>query len=267
MAPAVLCVELVEKARVQLFNIGFDPLSLSEATARLLEWARADEYPCRIVVTPNVDHVVLVADRPELLPLYETADLVLADGQPVIWASRLLGARLPERVAGSDLFPNLLAAAVSGPPVSVFLLGGGEGVAERAAAVVRERYPWIRIAGTHCPPLGFENRELDNERAVAAVSDAAPDIVMIGLGAPKQERWVHRERARLRCKVALCIGATVDFIAGVKPRAPRWMRRTGTEWIHRLASEPKRLTRRYAHDAWVFPKLVAQEALRRAAGA
>lgn len=254
---------VVDEARVRLFDIGFDPLPLAGATARLLRWAREPDRACRIVVTPNVDHVVLIADNPDLLPLYESADMVLADGQPVVWAARLLGAPLPERVAGSDLFPNLLAEARGGSPISVFLLGGREGVADRAAANISLKYPWIRVAGTHCPPMGFEKREEDNERAVAAVADAAPDVLMVGLGAPKQERWVHRERARLKTKVALCIGATVDFMAGEKPRAPAWMRKSGIEWIHRLASEPKRLTGRYAHDAWVFPQLIAREAVRR----
>lgn len=257
----------MDNARVSLFGIGFDPVTLSSAIDRVLAWARADERACRIVVTPNVDHVVLLADNPELLPHYTDADLVIADGQPVVWASRLLGAGLPERVAGSDLFPGILAAAREGSPISVFLLGGAEGVAERAAERIRADYPWVRVAGTHCPPFGFEQRPDDYERAVSAVASAEPDILMVALGAPKQERFAFRERSRLRCKVALCIGATVDFIAGTKPRAPEWMRRAGVEWVHRLASEPKRLARRYAHDARVFPRLIAEEALRRVRGA
>ena len=220
-----------------------------------------------MVVTPNVDHVVLLADNPDLKPLYDAADMVLADGMPVVWAAKLLGSPLPERVAGSDLFPKLLADAQHGPPISVFLLGGAEGVADRARDRILRDYPWIRVAGTHCPPMGFEQREADNERAVAAIADARPDVVLVGLGAPKQERFVVRERARLNCKVALCIGATIDFMAGAKPRAPEWMRATGLEWVHRLSSEPKRLTRRYAHDAAVFPRLVVREAVRRVTGA
>lgn len=252
--------------RVSLFGLDFDPLSLDEASDRILGWAREPAVTCRVVVTPNVDHVVMVADRPELLPLYKSADLVLADGQPVVWASKALGLRLPERVAGSDLFPRLLARAEHGSPISVFLMGGQEGVAERARARIHESFPWVRVAGTHCPPLGFESREEDNERAVAAVNEVTPDIVLVGLGAPKQERWVQRERERLHCKVALCIGATIDFMAGSKPRAPAWMRVVGLEWMHRLSSEPKRLTKRYAHDAVVFPRLFAREVLRRVNG-
>ncbi len=106
------------------------------------------------------------------------------------------------------------------------------------------------------PPLGFERDEAENERILAAVAALKPDLVVLGLGAPKQELWIHAHADRLEAKVALCIGATIDFLAGEKRRAPRWMRRVGLEWFHRLSSEPGRLAKRYLRDAWVFPQLV-----------
>lgn len=250
--------------RVRILNVDFDPVTVAEASARVLAWAR--ERNSRVVVTPNVDHVVQIADRPALAPVYAAADLVLADGQPLVWASRLLGVDLPERVAGSDLFPVLLEDAKAGSGVRVFLLGGMDGVAERAAERIREQYPWVELAGTHAPPFGFEAREVDNERAVSAVAAANADLVLVGLGAPKQELWVHRERARLACGVALCLGATIDFMAGTIDRAPQWMRTSGLEWLYRLANEPRRLARRYARDALVFPRLLARDALTRRLG-
>jgi N-acetylglucosaminyldiphosphoundecaprenol N-acetyl-beta-D-mannosaminyltransferase len=122
----------------------------------------------------------------------------------------------------------------------------------------------VKVVGTHAPPLGFETSATENEAAVSAVAAADADLVLLALGAPKQELWAHRERARLACGVVLCLGATVDFMAGTIPRAPAWMRRSGLEWVFRVAGEPKRLAKRYARDAVVFPRLVVGEALRRA---
>jgi len=249
--------------RVRMFDVDFDALRLDEASQRLLGWA--SERKSRVVVTPNVDHIVQIESRPELLPVYNTADLVLADGQPLIWAARLLGTPLPERVAGSDLFPLLLQQAQHRGGLRLFLLGGKTGIPERAADNIRRDYPWINVVGTHSPPLGFETRALENEQAVTAVASADADIVLLALGAPKQELWAHRERSRLSCGAILCLGATVDFMAGTIPRAPRWMSRVGLEWVFRVAGEPQRLAKRYARDALVFPQLLTRELLNRRA--
>ncbi|MCA9238688.1 MAG: WecB/TagA/CpsF family glycosyltransferase [Planctomycetales bacterium] len=249
-------------ASIRLFGINIDRVTLSEATEQLLRWAREESNGgCRYVVTPNVDHAVMFQHRDDLRAAYADAAMVLADGAPLIGASRLLGRRLPERVAGSDLVPSLLAAASrdAEAPLRVFLLGAGPGVAQRAAARIESRWPGVKVVGTHCPPLGFEQNPHENNAAIEAVNQAAPDVLVIGLGAPKQELWAHQHREQLRAKVALCAGATIDFLAGEKRRSPVWMRRTGLEWLHRLASEPRRLASRYARDAWVFPQLVWRE--------
>jgi N-acetylglucosaminyldiphosphoundecaprenol N-acetyl-beta-D-mannosaminyltransferase len=174
-------------------------------------------------------------------------------------ASKLLKKPLPERVAGSELVPKLLAAATPVQPLSIYLLGAAEGVADRAAETIHATWPNVAVAGTYSPPMGFENDDEENERIIEKVAEVRPDILVIGLGAPKQELWVHRHHERLQTKVALCVGATIDFLAGEKPQAPIWMRRTGLEWVHRMMSEPKRLVKRYARDAWIFPQLVWKE--------
>jgi N-acetylglucosaminyldiphosphoundecaprenol N-acetyl-beta-D-mannosaminyltransferase len=188
---------------------------------------------------------------------YASASLILADGLPVVLASRLLGRALPERVAGSDLAPAVFKhAADAARPLRVFLLGAAAGVADRAAENIVARWRNVRIVGVLSPPLGFERNEQENQRILEAVAEAQPDLLILGLGAPKQELWMHAHADRLQAKVALCVGATIDFLAGEKRRAPRWMRRIGLEWFHRLASEPGRLAKRYLRDAWVFPQLV-----------
>lgn len=174
-------------------------------------------------------------------------------------ASRFLGKPLPETVPGSDLFPLLTKSATSEQALRVFLLGAADGVGDRAAANIRSRCEHVDIVGVYSPSLGFEKDDGKNERIISLVSEAQPDLLVVGLGAPKQEVYVHTHRDRLRAKVAFCVGATIDFLAGEKARAPRWMRRMRVEWLHRMMSEPKRLVKRYARDAFVFPQLVWRE--------
>lgn len=257
-----------DSTRVSLFGMKIDRLTLRHATTRVLEWCAApQEGPCRYVVTPNVDHAVMHRTRSDLRAAYKTASLVLADGAPLIAASRLLGKPLPERVAGSDLTPAVLkAAGGERAPLRVFLLGAGPGIADQAARNVLRENQGVEVVGTHCPPLGFEKDKQHTQAALDAVAAARPDLLIVGLGAPKQEVWVAQHHHELEAKVALCVGATIDFLAGHKQRSPVWMQRVGMEWVHRLASEPRRLAARYARDAWVFPQIVWQE-YRRVAGA
>jgi N-acetylglucosaminyldiphosphoundecaprenol N-acetyl-beta-D-mannosaminyltransferase len=215
--------------------------------------------PCRYVVTPNVDHTLLLKKHVELQRAYEQAALVLADGMPVVLASRLFGKPLPERVAGSDLVPALFAAVTPANPLRVFLLGAAPGVAVRAARAIEQCYPGVLPVGCLSPPFGFENDAAENEIILRAVAEAQPHVLIVGLGAPKQELWVYRHAHLLKVNVALCVGATIDFLAGEKARAPRWMQQSGLEWLHRLATEPRRLAGRYAQNAWGFPLLVWRE--------
>jgi N-acetylglucosaminyldiphosphoundecaprenol N-acetyl-beta-D-mannosaminyltransferase len=244
-------------ARVELFGVEIDPLRMDQAVAQILAWV-ADPAPrCHYVVTPNVDHVVMLQHHAGLRAAYADAGMVLVDGAPVLWSSRLLNHPLPERVAGSDLVPTLFGAVRES--LRVYLLGAGPGVAERAAANIGKRWPAVEVVGTYSPPLGFERDAAENDKILQQVAGAQADLLVVGLGAPKQELWVHKHRERISAKVALCVGATIDFLAGEKQRAPVWMREAGVEWMYRVASEPKRLAARYARDAWVFPRLLARE--------
>ena len=245
-------------ANIDLFGMSISRLTMQQTVERLLTWcAEPCSGSCRYVLTPNVDHAVLFQDRDDLRAAYGGASLVLADGAPIVLASRILGRPLPERVAGSDLVPSLLTAVKR--PLGVFLLGAAPGVADDAARQIARRWPRVRVLGTYSPPPGFKNLESENDRILAAVAATAPDLLIVGLGAPKQELWVHRNQHRLQTKVAICAGATIDFLAGHRRRSPVWMRRAGLEWLHRMCSEPRRLTARYARDAWVFPQLVWRE--------
>ncbi len=252
---------LPEAEKRQLFGVAIDALTMEGAVDRLWSWineAQSDAR-CRYVVTPNVDHAVLLQENPDLRAAYKDADLVLADGHPVVWASRLLGCPLPERVAGSELVPHLFDFFNRYGKLKVFLLGAAAGVAEVAAGNMLQQWPNVQTVGVYSPPLGFENDKVECANILTKIARCKPDVVVVGLGAPKQELWVHRHHRLIDAKVALCVGATIDFLAGEKQRAPYWMQRAGLEWAHRMCSEPKRLVRRYARDAWVFPQLVARQ--------
>jgi N-acetylglucosaminyldiphosphoundecaprenol N-acetyl-beta-D-mannosaminyltransferase len=228
-------------------GMSLDPLTQGQVLERIsrdLERGRGGW-----VITPNVEHLRQFQAQPELRPLYRSADLVLADGMPLVWACRLQGTPVPERVAGSDLVWSLSGEAAR-TGASLFLLGGNPGVAERAAVVLTSRWPNLRIAGALCPPLGFERDPVERARIDAALEQAQPDIVYVALGAPKSERLVAELRSRFPGTWFLGVGISLSFITGEVRRAPRWMQVAGLEWVHRLAQEPRRLFTRYVvHDA------------------
>ncbi len=244
----------------QLFGIEIDNVDMQGAVDIVRSWVDEEvDGGCRVVVTPNVDHTVLLEDNVELQDAYRNAGLVLADGHPIVWASRLLGQGLPERVAGSELVPALFDAYKEEGFLDVFLLGAAEGVGARAAEKMARQWPRVNVVGVYSPPLGFEKKPEESEIILNKVNDAKPDVIVLGLGAPKQEIWANRFRQRLDAKAIFCVGATIDFLAGEQQRAPRWMQKVGLEWFHRMCSNPKRLVKRYAKDAWVFPQLVLRQ--------
>lgn len=235
---------------------------MQEAVLVLRTWI-LESRKCRYVVTPNVDHAVLLQEHAGLRQSYYDAGLVLADGHPIVWASRLLRQPLPERVPGSELVPKLFDSyevptkpGTDAIKLRVFLLGAGVGIAAQAAKRMQQTWHNVETVGVYSPPLGFENDADESNYILGRIALCRPDVVIVGLGAPKQEVWVHRYRDQIQATVALCVGATIDFLAGEKRRAPVWMQRSGVEWLHRMCSEPKRLVRRYAKDARVFPQLV-----------
>jgi N-acetylglucosaminyldiphosphoundecaprenol N-acetyl-beta-D-mannosaminyltransferase len=255
---AALANDELPLPHVNLFGMQINRITMRDAVAQVLSWCQEPRgQSCRYVVTPNVDHAVMFQHRADLRAAYASAALVLADGAPIVLASRLFDQPLPERVAGSDLVPQILESTPE--PLTLFLLGAAPGVAESAATRIEAASRSVKVVGRYSPPLGFENDAAENARILAKIATAQPDLLILGLGAPKQELWVHQHRHDLQAKVVLCAGATIDFLAGNRVRSPVWMRRAGLEWLHRLASEPRRLAARYARDAWVFPQLVWRE--------
>ena len=166
---------------------------------------------------------------------------------PLIWASKLQRTPLPERVCGSNLILSISQAAATNNR-TVFLLGGDPGTAESAKAELEKRYEGINIVGTHCPPFGFEGEEQQYENLVNTVAETQPDIVFVALGFPRQERVIERLRQHLPNAWFIGVGISFSFVTGQVRRAPKWMQKTGLEWVHRLAQEPNRLIRRYLID-------------------
>lgn len=242
--------------QTSLFGIEIDPLSMEEAVHQALGLMDLKDEICRYIVTPNLSHVMIWQENPEFRKAYAGASLVLSDGTPLVIAAHLLGKFLPERISGVDFTEKLLEERQRG---SCFLLGAAPGVAERAAKRIVERWPNIEVKGVYSPPFGFEHHPHENNKIIEMIRNAQPEILIIGLGAPKQEVWVYRHQAKLQAKLALCVGATIDFIAGEKKRAPEWMQKTGLEWLYRFFSEPKRLGKRYCYDALRFPALLWKE--------
>jgi N-acetylglucosaminyldiphosphoundecaprenol N-acetyl-beta-D-mannosaminyltransferase len=196
------------------------------------------------VETVNLEILRQWRGSSEVRELFAAADLVVADGMPLLWAGDLQGSPLPERVAGSTLLLSLTAAAAAAG-ASVFLLGGNPGTADAAVAELAKLSPQLRVAGTLCPPFGFEHDPAWLNRIEQLLSEQAPDIVYVGLGCPKQERLIFQLRRLLPSTWFVSCGVTFSFVAGEIPRAPAIMQRLGLEWLHRMVQEPRRLHKRY----------------------
>ena len=245
---------------VEMFGLHFAPVTLREA-AQVLIQAGADRQK-GLVVTPNVDHVVIIHRNPLVRRVYESASWVFADGMPIVWLSRILHETgVPERVTGADLLP-LVASKSAEHGLRLFFCGGAPGVAERLVARLQAVTPEINVVGTCSPPLGFESDPEESTRIVELCNRARPDILFLGLGTPKQEVWAYQHQSQLDVGPILCFGGAFDLAAGTKTRAPKWLRAAGLEWAWRLASEPRRLWRRYLVQDVIFAALAVKEALR-----
>ncbi|HVS71058.1 MAG TPA: WecB/TagA/CpsF family glycosyltransferase [Phycisphaerae bacterium] len=244
--------ELVSDApeRVELLGMPID--AVTERQALELLTRRLSRGQGAWVITPNLDILRQYHAKPAIRSLFEgpdAADVFLADGMPVIWASRMArigrGRKgLPERVPGSGLVYSLAREAAQ-RGWRLYLLGGSPGAADAAGAKLRRRFPALQIAGTDCPPLGFEKDSGQMAAVEAKLVAAKPDIVYVALGFPKQEFLIQRLRPLLPRAAFLGVGISLSFIAGHVKRAPRWVQAIGLEWLHRLIQEPSRLARRY----------------------
>jgi N-acetylglucosaminyldiphosphoundecaprenol N-acetyl-beta-D-mannosaminyltransferase len=235
-------VDLTSPTRIRLLGMPLSVVTEDQAVAHIVQSARSGRGGW--VITPNLDQLRLFRRDPHLRPMYEAASLVVADGMPLVWASRIQRTPLPERVAGSSMILTLSAAAAKAG-LTVFFLGGNPGAAELAAEELVRRQPELNVAGCHCPPFGFDKDPAELARIRQMLAQARPDIVYVGLGFPKQERLIEKLRPSLFNAWFLGIGISFSFVAGQVKRAPRFMQRLGLEWLHRLAQEPGRLLRRY----------------------
>lgn len=228
--------------RVRLMGMPVDPVTQREAIDHILNMLELGRGGW--VITPNLDQLRQYYRWPELRPMYQRAQLVLADGMPLLLAGRLQGTPLPERVAGSELIYTLTAAAAKAGR-SVFLLGGNLGTAEGAAARLNELNPGLGKVGTHFPPLGFEKDSAQMAQMIEALQAARPDIVFVGLGFPKQEKLIDQLREKFPQTWFLGVGISFSFVAGQIKRAPKWVQAICCEWLHRMLQEPRRLFVRY----------------------
>jgi N-acetylglucosaminyldiphosphoundecaprenol N-acetyl-beta-D-mannosaminyltransferase len=217
-----------------------DAVSFDGALARIAQLVEQGNGGA--VFTPNVDHVVLADSDPAIQHAYGKASLSVPDGAPLMWYSRLIGAPLPERVPGADLFLPLMKMAAE-RRWRVYLCGAGPGVAEEAASILQRRFG-VDVVGWLSPAITPDGRDVSGD-SVDVVRRARPDLVVVALGNPKQEFWSSRALDRIRPAVTVGLGAVLDFLVGKQKRAPRWVSRAGFEWLHRLVQEPGRLWRRY----------------------
>ncbi len=245
---------------VELCGLSLAPLTRGEVVDRV--FAALAQGTGGWIITPNVDHLRTHATDPSFRQLCGEADLIVADGVPLLWAARLQGTPLPERVAGSDLVWLLAERAVR-EGRSLYLLGGARGAAEGAAQRLRARWPRLRIAGTSCPWVSPMPAPAELEPLKAELVRARPDLVYVGLGAPKQERVIATLRTTLPAAWWIGVGISLSFIAGDVLRAPPWMQRAGLEWVHRLTQEPVRLARRYLLEDLPFAARLLISARRR----
>lgn len=233
-----------------------DACTQKEAVDAVRELTKAPEPSC--VMFLNVDVIVKSDSNKKLRELTHRSTLCLMDGKPPLKVAQRCGIPLPEKVSGSDFAPAICEMAAR-EHFSVFFLGGKEGVPERAAENVRCGYPGIGPVGAHSPKFGFDRTPEGRAAVVSKVKEAAPDVLFVCLGCPKQEEFVYDCMNELGVPCIICAGAVVDFMAGNVRRAPEWVSRMGLEWLYRFCREPRRLFRRYFVDSWHFVTMIRQE--------
>ena len=254
-----------EKPRPVVLGMKFDAVTVPQALDRFFELSAMPLGPrgCRIAATVNVEFIVntdcatkSTPRTPALARVLRRAELVIADGMPLVWLSRLIGTPLPERVTGADLVP-LIAERAARDHVKLYFLGGKEEYTRSAAEILTKRYPGLEIAGIDTPFVKLDDPDAAQKdlEICRKINESGASVLLVGFGNPKQEIWAERNRANLKCGIAVGIGGTFNFIAGAVKRAPDWMRHSGTEWIFRIIQEPGRLWKRYGFGLLVFNTL------------
>ena len=241
------------KKTVNILNISIDNLSQAELLEKL-------SISGGFVVTPNVDHFVKLQKDPDLIEAYNISDYRICDSKIVQYISKFLCNPIKEKISGSDLFPAFYQYNKYNEDVKIFLLGAKEGIAKQAQDKINQKIGREIVVDSFSPYFGFEKDELECEKIVEHINKSGATVLAVGLGAPKQEKWIAKYKNKLKnVRIFLAIGATIDFEAGYKPRSPKWMSNNGLEWLYRLLSEPKRLWRRYLVESIPFFWLILQQ--------
>ena len=240
---------------VAILGVPFDTVTTAQTIEIISRMIKSGQP--HYLATANVDFLVQAAKDVELRRILFDAHLVLCDGTPLVWASKFLGNGLPERVAGSDIAPLLMKIAAE-KGYRVYFLGAEPEVCETAVGKVRAQYPGIQIVGHDSPPYK-PLLEMDHEGIIARIKAAKPDLLFVGFGCPKQEKWIQMHYQTLGVPVCVGVGGTIDFLAGHRKRAPLWMQKSGVEWIYRMAQEPRRLLKRYVEDFWFFGRAIIKQ--------
>lgn len=241
--------------KVKILNIELDNLSQAEMLAQLQEG---------VVFTPNVDHLMRLQWDRAFFDVYQEATYKVCDSKIVLYAAAFLGTPLKEKLSGSDFFPAFYTYHRDNPDIRIFLLGAAEGVAQQAQANINAKVGREIIVGAHSPSFGFEKNAAECERLIDLVNQSGATVLAVGVGAPKQEMFIHAYRHRMpQIKIFLAIGATIDFEAGNVKRSPKWMSEIGLEWLYRLLAEPQRLWKRYLVDNPPFLWLILKQKLHR----
>lgn len=198
------------------------------------------------VVTPNVDHLMLLRDDQEFMNAYKEADYRVCDSQILLYVSRILGTPIKEKISGSDLLPAFCEYHRYKEDIKIFLVGGAKGIAQKAQKKLNEKVGRNIVVAAHSPSFGFETNETECKHILEMILKSEANTLVVGLGAPKQEKWIAKYRDQLpNINIFLAVGAAIDFEANHKPRAPKLISQAGLEWLYRLLHEPKRLWRRY----------------------
>lgn len=241
------------KNRQKFMNTYIDNVDLKEAIAHI-EYCIQNRIIGQ-VITPNVDQIVRIEWDEYFKTICENCELLLVDGHPLIWTAKLYGRPFKEKICGSDLVPILCKVAAE-KNYSIFLLGAAPGVAQKAAERLIEEYPNLKVAGVYSPPLGFEKDLEEIEKINEMLRKSKADMLFVGMGVPKQDIFIYENMQKYQIPMSFSIGGTIDFIAGVQKRAPRWVSKIGFEWLYRLLNDPKRMFKRYVIDDSKFFYLI-----------
>lgn len=247
--------------RLRIGKVQIDAVSMEQAVARVAAAIATPGTRSFQIATVNAQFIDLARHHSRFAGILDRCELCVADGIPLVWASRLLGSPLPGRVNGTDLMIRLSQEAAR-QGWSVYFLGGRPGAGEAAARHLAQDYPGLRVVGIDCPPMGFANDPAADAAASRRIEDCAPDIVFVALGAPRQELWIDAHR-HLPAKVMLGVGGSFELVAGTLRRAPVFLQKTGCEWLWRLAMEPGRLWKRYLTGNSIFVAIVLTQWLAR----